>query len=552
MRISNNQIKKILRAANYVTDEDIKIAEQNVGPDGSLVTYFLEKGMLTRDLIGQAVAEVFDLPYADLNSRQPGAATLKRISEDIARHHRIIPFSRRGDTLTFATDNLEGIESSRVALTELFPDKKITFAYSLSDDIDATLIKYRPPLKTRFAEIIETGNRVAPEIVDEIFEDARTLRASDIHIEPRAHEVIVRFRVDGVLHETGRIPKEYFEMIINRIKVGARMRIDEHFAAQDGALQHELPGGSTMDMRVSVVPTLEGEKVVLRVLSTHVQGLTLADLGLSGTYETMLEQAARAPFGMILVTGPTGSGKTTTLYALLKMLNQPGVNITTIEDPAEYRMSGVNQIQVNEETNLTFAEGLRSIVRQDPDIILVGEIRDDETVEIAVNAALTGHLLFSTFHANDSATAIPRLLDMGIEPFLLASTLELVVGQRLVRTLCDTCRVSESKTHKELMDEYGSFVKTYLPESKYTLYTSKGCDECNDTGFNGRTAIFELIAVTPEMKELIMTSPSSDAVWELARRHGSRSLFEDGIDKVTAGHTTLEELLRVAEPPEGV
>lgn len=253
---------------------------------------------------------------------------------------------------------------------------------------------------------------------------------------------------------------------------------------------------------------------------------------------------------MILVAGPTGSGKTTTLYGLLKLVNSPDVNITTIEDPVEYKVLGVNQIQINPQTNLTFAKGLRSIVRQDPDIILVGEIRDNETAEIAVNAALTGHLLYSTFHANDAATAIPRLLDMGIEPFLLASTLEVIVAQRLVRKICDHCKHSVTKSAGDFTTPQLKSSLSYFEGKSITLYEGKKCEMCGHTGYKGRTAIFEFIQITPEMQNLILRSPSTQEIWQLARKEGSKTLFEDGIEKVKAGVTTLEELLRVAEPPQ--
>ena len=262
----------------------------------------------------------------------------------------------------------------------------------------------------------------------------------------------------------------------------------------------------------------------------------------------MITTAAKKPFGMILVTGPTGSGKTTTLYALVKILNKIDVNIMTIEDPVEYKIMGINQIRVNTQTNLTFAKGLRSIVRQDPDIILVGEIRDKETAEISVNAALTGHLLLSTFHANDSATAIPRLLDMSVEPFLLASTLEVIIAQRLVRKICSNCRASKQvsiATIKKLLPE----AEQYFVGKTINLYHGKGCEVCSGSGYKGRTAIFEIIQINKELKELILKNPSTNQIWEVARRYGSRSLFEDGIDKVKNGVTTINELLRVAEPP---
>lgn len=303
---------------------------------------------------------------------------------------------------------------------------------------------YHKPLATRFQAIINEQKKVAPEIITEIFNDAIELRASDIHFEPQEKIVLIRFRVDGVMHEAGRLPKDYYEGVINRIKIESNMQIDEHYAAQDGAIRWLTKAGNPMDMRVSIVPIVDGEKIVVRLLSEYVRTLTLQDLGFSEEYRAILETVAHKPFGMILTTGPTGAGKSTTLYALLKMRNRPDVNISTIEDPVEYKIPGINHIQVNQETELTFAKGLRALVRQDPNIILVGEIRDGETASIAVNAALTGHLLFSTLHSNDAPTAIPRLLDMGVEPFLLASTLEVIIGQRLVRHICPSCRYSYS------------------------------------------------------------------------------------------------------------
>jgi type II secretory ATPase GspE/PulE/Tfp pilus assembly ATPase PilB-like protein len=303
-------------------------------------------------------------------------------------------------------------------------------------------------------------------------------------------------------------------------------------------------------MRISILPTLNGEKVVIRLLSQYVRSFSFNDLGLSQHDQELLMKAINKPFGMILVTGPTGSGKTTSLYALLKLLNSPDVNITTIEDPVEYKMPGINQIQVNSQTNLTFAKGLRSIVRQDPDIILVGEIRDQETAETAVNAALTGHLLLSTFHANDAATAVPRLLDMDIEPFLLSSTLEVLIAQRLVRKICDQCRFSTSLSKEEVKKTIPADVQKYFTGKHIVLYQGKGCASCGNTGFRGRTAIYEFIEVTPEIQELILQNPSTAQIWKIARKQGSVTLFEDGIEKVKNGITTLEELLRMAEPPK--
>lgn len=547
MHIDEARLKSILLQENYVTEGDI--AKAAIYADAHRTTfdvYLLSEGLLTKDLLGQAIAESFKIPYADLNSRQPSQEQVLRIPENTAVKFRAVLFNENDTESVIATDDPEQ-KDILAELQTLFPKKKITIAYALPEDVDAVFTHYQKPLETRFSKIIEKQSRIAPEILDEIFLDALVFSASDIHFEPRSAEILVRFRVDGVLRDAGRIPREYYENIVNRIKVVSRLRIDEHFSAQDGSMRFEKDGRS-VDLRTSIIPTVEGEKVVLRVLAAYIQGLGLENLGLSKENQKILENAVQKPFGMVLVAGPTGSGKTTTLYALLKILNRPDVNITTIEDPVEYKMVGVNQIQTNMQTGLTFAKGLRSIVRQDPDIILVGEIRDEETVEIAVNAALTGHILFSTFHANDAATAIPRLLDMKVEPFLLASTLELLIAQRLVRKICETCRYSITVPSAELAKKARSN-KSYFQEKTVTLYRGKGCVSCGGSGYKGRTAIFEFIQVTPEMEELILQNPSAQNIWKLARTQGSLPLFEDGIEKVRNGVTTFEELLRVAEPP---
>jgi type IV pilus assembly protein PilB len=305
-----------------------------------------------------------------------------------------------------------------------------------------------------------------------------------------------------------------------------------------------------MDVRVSIVPLVDGEKIVMRLLSEYVRTLTLADLGFSEAYREILEQAAHKPFGMILTTGPTGSGKSTTLYGLLKIRNRPDVNISTIEDPVEYKIPGINHIQVNTATGLTFAKGLRALVRQDPDVILVGEIRDDETASIAVNAALTGHLLFSTLHANDSATAVPRLIEMGVEPFLLASTLEVVVAQRLARRICPKCRFSFEVDADAARQLFKGASEYFTGSSSITMYRGKGCAACGNTGYRGRVGIYELLVVTKEIEDLIVQRASSTDILNKAREQGMLLLFEDGLEKVKSGLTTMEELLRIAAPPE--
>ncbi|MBN2016226.1 Flp pilus assembly complex ATPase component TadA [Candidatus Dojkabacteria bacterium] len=551
MKIESKQIEEILLKKNYITERNLKEAKEFATQSRTdIVDYLLAQKLITKDLLGQALAEVYEIPYADLNSIPPTREQVSKIPEEIAKKHRIVIFTEDKDKVLLGTDDPLLATRFFKEVKDFFKGKEVEIAYSLTEDIESAFIYYRKSLTTRFSNIIGSQRRIAPEIIEEIVDEALIHKASDIHFEPHEKEVFIRLRIDGVLQEAGRFPKKYYENILNRVKVEAHLRIDDHFSAQDGAIRYiQEEKGRIVDLRVSVVPTLDGEKIAIRVLAEYVRGFSLSDLGLSDHDQELLTEASKKPFGMILVTGPTGSGKTTTLYAVLKMLNRPGVNVTTIEDPVEYKILGVNQIQVNPQTNLTFAKGLRSIFRQDPDIILVGEIRDDETAEIAVNAALTGHLMLSTFHANDAATAIPRLLEMNIEPFLLSSTLEVIIAQRLVRRICENCRYSYTLKLSTLKSRFKEAEK-YFTDEDNTLYQGKGCTNCGGSGFKGRTAVFEFIKSTPEMKELILQNPSSRQVWTLARKQGSVSMFEDGIAKVKNGITTIDELLRVSAPPE--
>lgn len=547
MKLSDQQLQDVLLSGNYIEEADLAEAIKNSGlRHVSLADYLVAEEILTSDLLGQAVAEFYKLAYVDLNSHQPSKEQIAKIPEEIAKKFRLILFEEGKNEVVIATDTPENIQLID-KIGSLFPNKKVSLAYSLAEDIDAALGTYRKTLATRFSKIMAEQKSVAPEIIEEILTDAVSFRTSDIHFEPQEKEVVVRFRIDGVLQEAGRIPKEYYENIVNRLKVQARLRIDEHYAAQDGAIRF-VRDGRLIDARFSLIPTLDGEKIVLRLLADYMRSFALSDLGLLEDSQKLLEASSKKPFGMILVTGPTGSGKTTTLYAVLRTLNNPEVNITTIEDPVEFKISGINQIQVNQQTNLTFAKGLRSIVRQDPDIILVGEIRDQETAEIAVNAALTGHLLLSTFHANDASTSIPRLIDMGIEPFLLSSTLELIVAQRLTRRICEACRYSVNVKTSSLEESFPG-AKKYFGKENVTLYKGKGCPNCSGTGYKGRLGIFEFIKMNPDLQALILKNPSSQQIWEIAKKNGAISLFEDGLEKVKNGLTTLEELLRVANPP---
>lgn len=549
MKMDQNKIKEILLKGAYIESKDLEEAEKfsnNIGAD--FVDYFIKKGTLTTDLLGQAIAESFKVSYFDLNTNTPEKDAVLKIPEEIARKFRVVLFKEAKKELVFATDDPTQ-KDLKTELEKIFPGRTIKIGYSLTEDIDNSFINYQKSLETRFAEIIKKTKKVAPEVVDQIIEDALALKASDIHCEPQENGAVVRFRIDGVLHDAGRIPKEYFENILNRFKIQAKLRIDEHFNPQDGAIRFlSKTSVKPIDLRVSTIPTLDGEKVAVRVLSSYVRDLSLNDIGLPRELQEQILKSSKKAYGMILVTGPTGSGKTTTLYTLLKQVNTRQINITTIEDPVEYKIEGINQIQTNLQTNLTFARGLRSILRQDPNIILVGEIRDLETADIAVSATLTGHLLLSTFHANDVATAIPRFIDIGIEPYLVSSTLELVISQRLVRRICDSCKVSYTISKSEL-EKYGPEVSKFFPGGKsYTLYRGKGCSACANTGFKGRIGVFEFLTMNSDMQDLIVKHPSTKDVAELAKQQGFKPMFEDGIKKVKDGVTTMEELLRVVEP----
>lgn len=543
----NFAVEDILVEQHYIPQEEMDQAKK-AAPQGKVVEYLLQNKKLTPDLLGQALAEHYKILYFDLNSASIPKENLLSIPPNIAATLRFIIVNATEKTLDVTTDLPVNGPEIKETLAKYYPGKEIKFFFSLGSDIDEQFRVYRDTLQATIEKIIESNDiNFAANLFSEIVEEALHIRASDIHLEPGQESVLLRMRIDGVLKEFAAIPKDYYDNLLNRIKVLAGIRLDEHYRAQDGAVRYSNDVERIIDLRVSIVPILDGQKVVIRVLADYVKNLGIDSLGLNKTDNELVNTAAKRTFGMILTTGPTGSGKTTSMYALLKSMHRPEFNITTIEDPVEYRIPGINQIQVNKDQDITFASGLRSIVRQDPNIILVGEIRDFETAEIAVNASLTGHLLLSTFHANDAATAVPRLLDMGVEPFLLASTLNLIIAQRLVRKTCESCRVSyEYKVPeiKELVPNYKEF--KILNEGDHRFYRGKGCEQCAYTGFRGRVGIFELIYVTREIQDLILKRASSKDIWDLAQKQGAHSFFEDGLEKVSLGNVALEELVRVA------
>ncbi len=421
----------------------------------------------------------------------------------------------------------------------------------ISDDTDkgnqnsAAAIKERD-LFQPIAKAIASGENTIVDLLDAVVKEAYLAKASDIHIEATENFVVIRYRIDGLLRDMSALDKELQESLIFRIKVAAKLRTDEHFAPQDGKIRFQMDN-IFLDTRVSVLPTTKGEKIVMRLLSKDDKNLDLSSLGLAGKDLEKVRRSYVKPHGMILATGPTGSGKTTTLYSILSNLNSREKNITTIEDPVEYDIDGVNHIQINPKADLTFANGLRSILRQDPDIVMVGEIRDRETAKIAINAAMTGHLLLSTLHTNDAVTTIPRLIDMGIEPFLVASTVNVIVAQRLARKLCAKCKQQHliSIEDMEAIQLARPDIAVFFGVDE-TVYSPKGCMECNFVGYKGRVGLYEVLEMNENLRKLVVDKTKSvDDIYAQARENGLVLIVEDGVNKVKQGITSINELQRV-------
>jgi type II secretory ATPase GspE/PulE/Tfp pilus assembly ATPase PilB-like protein len=477
---------------------------------------------------------------------------LLTIPEVVAKKQKIIAFKKDKNGIHVATSSPKN-KTALDFLKKRF-SQKVNLYFTTEKDIKTAIAGYTEDIKKVFNEILSQAQPSATskptetsiiKIVDTIINYAYQNRASDVHIEPTEKLTRVRFRIDGIMHDIVTLPLDLHQQIVTRIKVLSKLRTDEHQAPQDGKIRFPLEDDD-LDIRVSIVPITEGEKIVMRLLSEISRSFSITDLGLSSTAMKKVQWAYQKPHGMILSTGPTGSGKTTTLYAILKPLNQKEVNIMTIEDPVEYDIERVNQIQVNTKTKLTFASGLRSIVRQDPDIILVGEIRDDVTADISVNAAMTGHLVLSTLHTNDAATAFPRLLDLGVEPFLVASTVNLIVAQRLVRTICDNCRISVE--HKVSKRKKQSLTEKYLNKLNIKrIYKGKGCNVCHFTGYNGRVGIFEVMVVDDEIRNAITQRQDASVIQKIAVEDGMETMLQDGLSKVKQGITTIDEVLRVTK-----
>jgi type IV pilus assembly protein PilB len=562
MALDNKKIKEILLAENYLSAEDLSKAELMITEAGQdLVDVLLSDNLLTKETLGQALAEYYSVPFLDLSKEKIDLELFSQVPESLAIAKQIIAINQENGSVRLAmVDPSDKLSAKLVAkklalsakpylvLASDLAEALALYQGSLADEFKAVISSLHNPLLSR-----ESKDEVIIKIVDMLLRHGYNNKASDIHIEPYSNKIVIRFRIDGVMHDMLEIDKNLAQSIVARIKILAKLPTDEHQSSQDAKIPYQLSDGQ-LDIRVSIVPVTHGENVVLRLLSAKIHNITLAKLGLMESDLAKIKRAIRNPHGMVLVTGPTGSGKTTTLYAALNILNREQVHIATIEDPVEYAIAGVSQIQVNAKAKLSFAEGLRAIVRQDPDIIMVGEIRDNETAAIAVNSALTGHLVLSTLHTNDAATALPRLVDMGVEPFLIASTVNIIVAQRLVRLSCHKCRGSANLNADELMliNSEPSVKELLMAKGvkkieKMNIYRGKGCKLCGQTGYYGRIGIFEVLVMTDKIRDLIVKKASAAEINQAAKAAAMTTMLADGIDKVLAGMTTLEEVLRIVK-----
>ncbi len=557
--IPDESLGKMLLDDGVLSDESVRMAQNRAKQEGtSLYEAVLWYDFISDEQLGRLAADFLKLPFINLSQVSIDKETLLEIPEVVAKKQRIIAFRRDDDALHIATENPGSMQAID------FLEKKTGFPlkvyFATKQDMTNALVLYQKDVEQAFDDIIagslhEASSDQAVElpiikIVENIVSYAYRNRASDIHIEPMEARSRVRFRIDGILHDIVDLPIELHPQVVSRVKVMAKLRTDEHQMPQDGKIRFDIEGDS-LDLRVSVVPITEGEKVVIRLLSERSRQFSLSNLGFSADDLRKVTEGYQKPYGMILSTGPTGCGKTTTLYAILKLLNDHDVNVMTIEDPVEYDIEGVNQIQVNTKTDLTFANGLRSILRQDPNIILVGEIRDKETADIAINLAMTGHMVLSTLHTNDAATSVPRLIDMDIEPFLVSSTVNVIVAQRLVRKIHMACRVSEEISASDMKRRLGdeAFEKVFgeNPDELIRLYKGKGCDLCHQTGYAGRIGVFEVMVIDDAIREAITDRRDASAIRDIAVSQGMTTMIQDGLEKAKQGLTTFEEVLRVTK-----
>lgn len=591
MRIADTTMEALLKKGGTLTDEQLtELLEQAARSRRPLQEVALQKELIKEPALAEIYAEYINVPFITVEPKDIPSDVLTKIPERIARQYNAVLFKIDEDgTQHLAMDDPDDIQAVNFIEKQIGTNVKVYLA--TRDNILTCLENYSGDVDKKLNDVIDVQREddASSQQVneDDIAEDspiAQTINllleyairssASDIHIEPREEFVQVRYRIDGVLKEVNRLPKNVLGALVSRIKILSNLKIDERRVPQDGRFKIKL-GGKQYAFRVSTLPIADGEKIVMRILNESNQAITLEDLGYWGKSIRTIKDALTESNGMVLVTGPTGSGKSTSLFSVLTMLNTPDVNISTIEDPVEYKVPGVNQTQTNAKAGMTFASGLRALLRQDPNIIMVGEIRDGETANLGVQAALTGHLVFSTLHTNNAATCLPRLLDMNIEPFLIASTVRAVVGQRLVRRLCMNCRQSYQPDDTE----FRSFVETFgfnaesfkqlheleeeaardgiggdtpissTDQSLTTLYkpSPEGCDECHGTGFKGRVGIYEVLGNSTKIEKLIMANATANDIQDQAIKEGMVTMQLDGIVKSLRGITTVEEVLRATK-----
>jgi type IV pilus assembly protein PilB len=557
----------ILLAEQLITKEqyeEIKIESATKGQ--SLVKTLVDKDIMPEEKIAEAQAKMLGIPYIDLATTSFSPQALNFLSQAVVERFNLIPFSYDEKTKTLSVAmanpvdldamafirqktnlNIRSFAASPAAVTKAIDEQ---YKQEIVGEVNAAIKEteqYTAKKKVVDSKKISQLITDAPiaKIVSTILDFAVSSRSSDVHIEPQDDTLRVRYRIDGILYDKLSLPKNVQDQLISRIKILAELKLDEHRIPQDGRFTFAA-GEDEVDLRVSTIPTVRGEKIVMRLLRKSGGIPTLQELGLRGTALRSLETAILRPHGVILVCGPTGSGKTTTLYSVLSRLNTTRVNIASLEDPVEYEMPGVNQVQINPPVGLTFASGLRAFLRQDPNIILVGEIRDKETTELAIQAALTGHLVFSTLHTSTAAGALPRLVDLGAEGFLLASTINAIVGQRIVRKICTHC-VEEFAPPSQLVEEMKAILGPLFPQiSEVKLHKGKGCNECGNMGYLGRVGIYEVLPSTETISRLIVEHADATKIADQAAKEGMISMKQDGYLKVLQGETTIEEVLRVA------
>ncbi len=539
---------KVKSATQAITDEQI-IRAENLVPEEKL---------------SEAKAKVLGIPFISLKTTAFSPQAIGLVPRAVAERFQIIPFMYDDRTKILSVAMANPVDIEAISFVRQKTGLNIKSFVSAPSEVEKAIknqyrqeivgevgeaVKETEEYKTKTVDSKEIAEIIkeAPiaKIVATILEYAVSSRASDVHIEPQEDRVRIRYRIDGILYDRLSLPKSVQEAVISRIKILSDMKIDEHRIPQDGRFNFRVEN-KEVDLRISVLPTTFGEKVVMRLLRKTGGIPSLSELGLTGSSLKNLESSILRPHGIIIVCGPTGSGKTTTLYSVLNKLNTTRVNIMTLEDPIEYQISGINQVQINPAVGLTFATGLRSFLRQDPNIILVGEIRDKETTELAIQAALTGHLVFSTLHTSNASGALPRLTDLGAENFLLGSTMNAIVGQRIVRRICEHCKI-ETSPPPQLIEEVKTVLGNLFPNSVVKFYKGKGCEECGDSGYLGRIGIFETLPVSPKIASLVLENADSTTIEKQAIVEGMITMKQDGYLKVLQGITTVEEVLRVAQ-----